>query len=274
VGSGLLYFLAVNAHVDQVLVMSRREDRSRAAIMDLASACPDEALKLIPAPYARMSEADVVVLTAGLTPKAVPNRKELRSVNCAIVGQILAQTELPPSTTLILLATPVDDVATFVQRSAGLPPAHVMGFGGDLDRNRLATVLLSRAKPTDGIHVVGEHGRKAIPVYPGEEEYDQVAAQVRAYLSTIIELAGPPRNLATSVLLDQLVTSIATDAKRTHHVCGYHREFGVHLTWPFQVGRMGLIAAEPVGLEERAQADLDELLKERKREQDMLEDSG
>lgn len=274
VGSGLLYFLSANPHVDTVFVMSRSEHKSRAAIMDVASARPRGAAKLVPATYTEMSQADVVVLTAGATPEAVPERTELLVLNCTIAHEILLQSELAPSTIVIVLATPVDDIAAFAQRQTGLPASRVMGFGGDLDRNRLASVLLSRGKPAEGIHIVGEHGRKTIPVYPGEGEYDQVATQVRRYLGTIIDLAGPPRNLATSVLLDELVTSIATDARRTHHVCGYHAGLGVFLTWPFTVGREGLIAPQAVHLEKHAQADLDKLLGEKRHRDEMLGYSG
>jgi malate/lactate dehydrogenase len=274
VGSGLLYFLAANPHLDAVFVMSRSEKKSRAAIMDVASARPHGAAKLVPSPYTQMSEADVVVLTAGATPEAVPDRTELYRLNCTIAQEILNQSELSPSTILVLLATPVDDVTAFAQRKTGLPANQVLGFGGDLDRNRLASVLLSRGQPAEGIHIVGEHGRNAIPVYPGEADYDEVAAQVRRYLATIIELAAPPRNLATSVLLDELVTSIATDARRIHHVCGYHGELRVFLTWPFTVGRKGLIVPQTVHLEKRAQADLDKLLEERRYRDEMLGYSG
>jgi len=271
VGSALLYFLAVNPHVERVFVMSRSKQKSRAAIMDTASACPQEAAKLVPSPYSQISQSDVVVLTAGATPETVPDRNELHRLNCAIAGDILTQSPVPPSATLVVLATPVDDIAAFARWSTGLPAARVIGFGGDLDRNRLASILVERGQPAQDINVVGEHGRKAIPVYPGEEEYDQVAMQARKYLSTIIRLAGPPKNLATSVLLDRLVTSIATDARRVHHVCGYHRDLGVFLTWPFAVGREGLIAPQTVRLERHAQGDLDKLLEERQHKQEMLE---
>lgn len=274
VGSGLLYFLAASPNVDEVLVMSRRWSKSRAAVMDVASARPHGALKLIPSPYAHMSWADIVVLTAGATPEAVPDRQELHAVNRTIIGDILDQSEWPSSTKLIVLATPVDDITAFAQRETGLPHARVMGFGGDLDRNRLASVLLALGQQAESIHIVGEHGRKAIPVYPGEEEYEQVASQVRRYLATIIELAGPPRNLATSVLLGALVTTIATDAQKVHHVCGYHPKFGVHLTWPFKVGRAGLIAPDVLHPGKRAQADLEALVEERRGMEALLEDTA
>lgn len=274
VGSGLLYFLAASPHVDEVLVMSRRWSKSRAAVMDVASARPHGALKLVPSPYAHMFRADVVVITAGATPEAVPDRQELLAVNRTIVGDILDQSEWAPSTKLIVLATPVDDITAFAQRRTGLPHARVMGFGGDLDRNRLASVLLALGQQAENIHVVGEHGRKAIPVYPGEDQYDQVASQVRRYLATIIELAGPPRNLATSVLLGALVSTIATDAHKMHHVCGYHPKFGVHLTWPFNVGRTGLIGPDVLYPGTCAQADLNALVEERRRKESLLEGSS
>lgn len=124
----------------------------------------------------------------------------------------------------------MDDITVFAQHRTGLPVSRVLGFGGDVDRNRLASILLRRGKPAGDINLVGEHGKKAIPVYPGEEDYAEIASQVRSYLATIIELTGPPKNLATTVLLGQLVDSIATDAQRVHNVCGYHPEFGLYLT--------------------------------------------
>lgn len=270
VGSGLLYFLAANPNVDKVFVMSRSQKKAKAAVMDVASACPHRARKLVPSPYSQMSQANVVILTAGATPEAVPDRGELYRLNCRIVEEILGHSNLAPPATLIVLATPVDDITAFAQWKTGLPPARVMGFGGDLDRNRLASVLLSQGMPAEGIHIVGEHGRKSIPVYPGEKDYDQVARGVRRYLSAIIELAGPPRNLATSVLLDELVTSITTDAGRTHHVCGYHPQLAVHLTWPFRIGRKGLMAPTAVHVGKQARGDLDRLLEERRRTQEAL----
>jgi len=264
VGSALLYFLATSTHVDEVFVMSRSETKSRAAILDVASACPAGAQKLVPAAYAQMGESDVVVLTSGATPDVVPDPQQLHATNLAITEDILSQSRLGPSTILILLSTPVDDITVFVQKRTGLPVSHVLGFGGDVDRNRLASILLRRGMPIEGVNLVGEHGKRAIPVYPGEEDYAEIAAQVRSYLATIIALAGPPKNLATAVLLGQLVESIATDSQRTHNVCGYHPELGVYLTWPFVIGREGVVRPEAVHLGARAQVDLEQLVAERR----------
>jgi malate/lactate dehydrogenase len=252
-------------------VISRSEAKSRAAILDVASASPQGAAKLVPCPRSELSGADLVVLTAGATPETVPDRSELHAVNRAITQEILTETRLAPTTMLIVMATPVDDIAPLARRISGLPSPQVIGFGGDLDCNRLAAVLRAHGISAEGVHVVGEHGRKGIPVYPGEQAYETVADQTRSYLSTIIKLSGPPRNLATSVLLDKLITSIASDASRQHHVCGFHQELGVFLTWPFTVGRQGLLAPGSVRLGPKAQAAFDVLLEERRRKRAQLE---
>jgi L-lactate dehydrogenase len=265
VGSALLYFLSTDVSVDEVFVMSRSEGKSRAAIMDVASACPSGAQKLTAVPYPRMSECDIVVLTSGATPEAVLDPHKLRSVNLSITEGILAQSEFGLSTTIIALATPVDDVTVFVQKITGLPVDRVMGFGGDLDRNRLASILLRRGKLMDDVNLVGEHGKGAIPVYLGEEDYQEVSSELRSYLATMITLSGPPKNLATAVLLGKLIASIATDARRSHNVCGYHEEFDTYLTWPFVIGRDGVVRPDIVQLGPNARVNLAQLVSERRR---------
>ena len=225
-------------------------------------------------PARRYEASSFVLLTVVCPRRCHYHRRSFPRLNRAITGEILAKAKCAPTTILIVLATPVDDIAPFAQRATGLPPSQVIRFGGDLDRNRLASILLSRGLPADHISVVGEHGRKVIPVYAEEEDYDQVASRAHNYLSTVIELAGLPRNLATSVLLDELVQSIAADSQRTHHVCGYHPEFGMFLTWPFKVGRQELSGPETVHLGRQAQGDLDKLIEERRRKAELLASIG
>ncbi len=59
----------------------------------------------------------------------------------------MGHSDLAPQATLIVLATPVDDITALAQWKTGLPPTRVMGFGGDLDRNRLASILLAQGMP-------------------------------------------------------------------------------------------------------------------------------
>jgi len=128
----------------------------------------------------------------------------------------------------------------------------VFGFGGDLDRNRLAYVLSQRWIPPEGIGVVGEHGKNTVPVYPGEKDYEEVARKVGNFLGDITAQGGRPRNLATGLLLAKIAESILTDSNRIHYVCGYHPHYELYLTWPFRIGREGVAGPEPVALFPRA----------------------
>ena len=92
----------------------------------------------------------------------------------------------------------------------------------------------------------------------------QVADRVRNFLADITTHGGSPRNLATGLLLAGIVESIVTDAKRVHHVCGYHALYGCYLTWPFRIGRTGVSEPINVNLPPHAESDLTELLKKQR----------
>jgi L-lactate dehydrogenase len=263
VGCALLYPLACNRGVDQVLVMSRRKETAMAAILDVAGANPKGATKMAYAPYQKISEADIIVLTAGVQMEKGQSAKDVLAPNVKIAESVIASGSLKKSAIVICLATPVDDLTVHMQKKSKLPHNQVFGFGGDLDRNRLEYVLRCDKKSAYNAHIVGEHGANAIPIYDGELEYAAVAQRVRKFLSTITAHAGLTRNLATGELLGKLVGAIVDDTGMTHYVCGYHPGYGVYLTWPFIIGRKGILEPVKVELQTRAASDLNKLIASR-----------
>jgi L-lactate dehydrogenase len=260
VGCALLFPLARNTGIDQVLVMSRQEGTAVSAILDVASANPKGAAKMTYAPYERISESDIIVLTAGVQMDKGQTAIDVLEPNVKIAESIIGSASPKKSAIIICLATPVDYLTVYVQKKSQLPRNQVFGFGGDLDRNRLEYVLRRDEKNADDASIVGEHGANAIPVYKDEADYAAVAPAVRRFLSTITAHAGAVRNLATGELLGSLVSSIISDTRATHYVCGYHPTHGVYLTWPFIIGRQGIIEANNVELQTNASSDLDKLI--------------
>jgi malate/lactate dehydrogenase len=112
--------------------------------------------------------------------------------------------------------------------------------------------------------VVGEHGRNAIPVYPGELAFDEVTGQVRNFLKRIASSTPRVRNLATGVLLAQLVESIIDDRRLPHCVTCYHHGYSDWLTWPCIVGRDGVSEILEPKLGPRASDLLTSLLENRR----------
>jgi malate/lactate dehydrogenase len=189
--------------------------------------------------------------------------KDVWSSNAGITKEILSKSRLKRSAIVITLATPVDDITVLAQLLTGLPTNQVFGFGGDLDRNRLEYTLRDRRIGFPSIELIGEHGGNAIPVYRGEESYDEVARDVRGFLRKVTSQAGETRNLSTAILLASLVNSIITDSGRTHYLCGYHPEYQMYLTWGFKVGVMGTREPNVIELYDRARGDLRALLARR-----------
>lgn len=263
VGAALLFSLANNQAIDQIAVSSRKPETATAAILDVASAFPKAAAKMRFETPEMISDSDIIVITAGVTQKG-KTAGETHGPNLKIAEDVVRATSLKQSAVLICVATPVDDLTVEVQRIAGLPTKQVIGFGGDLDSNRLQYILQARGIPNESAVAIGEHGPNAVPVYQGEASYDEVTNELHQFWLKIAKHVDIVRNLATAELIARLVDSIATDAKRTHNVCAYQADYGVHLTWPFVIGRGGAEQASKVELSQNSARALDALADARK----------
>ena len=265
VGWALAAKLAQSTNIQEVSVVGRSPARVSALIMDICSAYPAAFDKVRAATPERLSESDIVILTSGERMKPGQSAKDVWSSNALITKEILSASRLKSSAILITLATPVDDITILAQFLTGLPTNQVFGFGGDLDRNRLEYTLRDRKIAHSQIELVGEHGGNAIPVYRGEEGYEDVARDVRSFLKKVTAQAGETRNLSTAILLASLVDSIITDSGRTHYLCGYHKKYGIYLTWGFKVGSQGISEPNEIKLYDKARIDLEALVERRRK---------
>lgn len=263
VGWALAALLSCTNDIKEVLVVGRSPQRIEALIMDICSAYPEAFDKVRAATPEALTDSDIVVLTSGERMKAGQGARDVWSSNSGITKEILSTAKLKRSAIVITLATPVDDITVLAQLLTGLPPNQVFGFGGDLDRNRLDYTLRARGISHSSLELIGEHGGNAIPVYPGEQSYDEVARDVRGFLRKVTSQAGETRNLSTAILLASVIDSIITDSGRTHYLCGYHTEYGIYLTWGFQLGATGIREPIKIELYDRAQSDLKELVARR-----------
>ena len=264
VGWALAAKLAGNKNIKEVLVVGRAVERVNALIMDICSAYPEAYDKVLAATPDQLGESDIVILTSGERMKPGQSANDVWSSNALITKEILSASRLKSSAVLITLATPVDDITILAQFLTGLPTNQVFGFGGDLDRNRLEYTLRVRKIAYSQIELVGEQGGNAIPVYRGEESYEDVARDVRGFLKKVTAQAGETRNLSTAILIASLVDSIITNSGRTHYLCGYHKEHGIYLTWGFTVGAQGISEPNKIELYDRARIDLAALVERRR----------
>ena len=265
VGAALLIYLMDIPSIDKILVMNIEDEWSKAAIMDAASAKPETALKLVAAPFHQLSESDLILLTSGVQMKKGETNQDVLQKNIDITNSILDSAPIKRSAIVIAVATPVDDITAHIQKRYKLPKNKVLGFGGDLDRNRLIYLLKRKGQFVHEPDIVGEHGKNAIPVYNGEENYEELANNVCNFLANITTLGVTVRNFAAGLLLVEVVKSIITDSNNIHYVCGYHPDYKVYITWPFHLGIKGLLKPKALTMGPHAKEEFESLIEKRKK---------
>jgi malate/lactate dehydrogenase len=256
--AAILLQLAEGNFGGEIRLVARNEGRASAIICDIASAYPSIIDRIKISDRLEPNESGIVIVTAG---KQIPKGKTARDLlnENAQIALDYVQGRLTPTARVVLVSSPVDEITATVAKSLKLPFERVIGFGGDLDVRRLAFVLRRRGIDAPHIHVVGEHGARAIPVYDKETEYDAVAHEVRQVLATISAAEGSPRNLATGVLVRKLIASLVSDIPALHHVTTYCSEYASYLTWPCLISRNGAVKRVDAKLGENASRYLAEL---------------
>jgi malate dehydrogenase len=262
VGSAFLLEAARRNWPVAIQVASRRREAATASILDALSAFPKTCTEF--AAVERIEDGtDVVVVAVGLQHQPHLSNEALLERNVSIALERTSHL-VSERTTFIVVGSPVDQVSEwFVRERVDLGPSRVVGFGGELDRARLDGALTARGIAEPGI-VVGEHGRRTIPVYRSEAHYESVSEEVRAVLLEI--RAGTPkaRNLASGVHLANLLDSMLAEGQQTHCVSTFDAETGLFLTWPCRIGIRGVIRKEDVTMGERARLQLSDLLSSRR----------
>ena len=267
VGANLLQHIADLPGVDKFWGVDITDDHVQAAIMDVAGVKPHEARKILGTTSNHcLSEGDIIVFTAGVKTGPGETAQDAAKKNFAVIAKTLEGVQVKDSAIFITLPSPVDQIATFIQRKTTLAPRQVIGFGGNLDLNRLVYVLESEGIDATGAAIVGEHGPRTIPVYESEKDYDTVAHRVGHFLADIGKRAGQKRNLATGPLLADLIRSIVQDRGDVYYVSGYHPDYEIYLMWPFHIGRHGAVEPLPMALPPRAQREFDALVEQKKTE--------
>lgn len=261
VGSNLAFHLAECEISLSIDLIARNKSHAEACYLDLMSALPDQSVEIHSNPGV-LADADIVVLASGLSLASGGNLSDLLEQNFEINMGLLSGIKLKQTTLIVVLAAPVDLLATQIRNALDHPSERIIGFGGDIDLNR-ARACLARRGIMDGVHIIGAHGARAIPVLQDEAEYEGLAKEVRFYVQRMIEL-GPFRNLATGFVLGQMICDLLGGGQTTHYVNGRHPEYKTDLTWPFRIGPDGVGTPIEIQIGAVAQRDLNLLIADRK----------
>ncbi len=142
---------------------------------------------------ALIQDADLAVITAGITRKPGMTREQLLETNAKIVGQCAdAIKRYAGSAIVIVISNPLDTMTWVAAETTGFDQKRVMGMAGALDsarfRHFLAEALGASVKDLQAM-VLGGHGDEMVPLlsystWQGEKVERRVSPEV---LNKIVE---------------------------------------------------------------------------------------
>lgn len=197
VGAGMVGGATANAlvlrHVaDDVVLVD--EARAVAEAEDVLHATPFAGPARVRAgDYDALAEAEVTVLTAGVSQEPGETRLQLLGRNEAVFAEIVpCVLQAAPETILLVATNPVDVMTGIAARLAGLPPGRVLGSGTILDtarfRARLAAYLNLAASSVHA-YVLGEHGDSEVLCWSAATAGGMPIAEASAQLDRPLSVA-------------------------------------------------------------------------------------
>lgn len=188
VGSSSAFALMQSGLFSEMVLIDVDRNRAEGEALDIAHGVPFASpMKIYAGDYSDVSDAAIIVVTAGAAQKPGETRLDLVNKNVGIFKTIIPQIrESGFSGVLLIVSNPVDVLTYAAIRMSGLPEGKVIGSGTVLDTARLKYMLGEHVDvdPRDvHAYVMGEHGDSEFVAWS--------SAQVAGVpLSTFCELHG------------------------------------------------------------------------------------
>jgi L-lactate dehydrogenase len=278
VGITAAYALLLRHSADEIVLVSREQDKVEGEKLDLEHGLPFLEPVQITATtdFSALANADVVVVTAGVAQKPGQSRLDLVDENKKIIDELAAQ--LKPhvqNSVVVVVSNPVDILTYRLAQQLGLPQGRVLGTGTMLDTARFRFHLgeMLHVHPRS-IHayILGEHGESAFPAlssatvggqkldqFPhySREQAQQAFVETRDAAAKIIQAKG-----ATYYAIGVVITKVVQTILRDQHsvlpasipVDNYYGQSGISISVPCIIGRNGVEQQLMIELSDEEQA--------------------
>ncbi len=270
VGSTAAYAMVMLGVGSEVVLVDLDEKLALAQAQDIIHAAPFASPLIVRrGNYADLDDAEVVILTAGVSQKPGETRIQLLGRNAAVFKAIIPQVlAAAPGTILVVATNPVDVMTQIATRISRLPPTRVIGSGTILDTARFRSLLgghLGISPQSVHGYVLGEHGDSEVLCWSsaraGTIPLSDFAAQVRSPITESVraEIDDGVRRSAYRIIdgkgstffgvgagLARLVRAIQDNENKVFSVAIVNQEVegvsDVALSLPRVVGRNGIAA--------------------------------
>ncbi len=270
VGMSFAYALLNQNVCNELALIDINKKKAQGEAMDLNHGLPfsNSHMKIYAADYSTCSDADIVVICAGVAQKPGETRPELLSRNTKVFKSIVEPVVASGFSGIFLVATnPVDTMTHVVKTLSGFPENKVIGSGTTLDTARLR-FLLGEYFDIDpkNVHayVIGEHGdtefvpwsqamigTKSVEIIVSEwgdrfkqEEMDAISEKVKNAAYEIIE-AKQSTYYGIGMSLVRIVKAILKNENSILTISAYlngeYNQYNVYAGVPAVVGREGIV---------------------------------
>ena len=168
---GTLAHLAVLKGIGDIVILDRTADYAKGKALDLEHTLPIECMDVKisgTSDYKDISDADVVIVTAGIPRQPGMSRDDLLSTNAEVMKAVgLGIKQYAKDAFVIVVTNPLDVMVYALQKFSELPYNSVVGMAGVLDSARFKLFLareLNVSVEDINTFVLGSHGDSMVPL--------------------------------------------------------------------------------------------------------------
>lgn len=170
VGSASAFALMESGLFSELVLIDADRNRAEGEALDISHGLPfSKPMQIYAGDYEDISDAAVVIVTAGAGQKPGETRLDLVKKNVAIFKSVIPQiAKYNQSGILLIVANPVDILTYVAKQLSGFPDNRVFGSGTVLDTARLKYLLGEHlGVDSRSIHafIIGEHGDSEIAAW-------------------------------------------------------------------------------------------------------------
>ena len=170
VGSSTAFALMQSGLFSELILIDADADRAEGEALNISHGTPfARPMKIYAGTYKDISDAAIVIITAGANQKPDETRLDLVNKNTKIMRSIVQEImKYGCEGILLIVSNPVDILTYEALKISGLPKNRVIGSGTVLDTGRLKSELAEHlGVDSRSIHafIIGEHGDSEIAAF-------------------------------------------------------------------------------------------------------------
>lgn len=284
VGSASAFALMESSLFSEIVLIDADKNKAEGEALDISHGLPfAKPMQIYAGDYSDISDAAVIIVTAGAGQKPGETRLDLVKKNVGIFKSVIPSiSQYNKDGILLIVANPVDILTYAAAKLSGFPKERVFGSGTVLDTARLKYLLGNHLDvDSRGVHafIIGEHGDSeivawssanvsGIPIndfcemrghFDHQASMERIAEDVKNSAYNIIEKKKATYyGIAMSV--KRICEAIVRDEKSIMPVSSIQSDnYGISdiaISMPAIVGKNGVEALVPIKLNEKEQAAL------------------